>query len=141
MNRWDERMLNLAKHIATWSKDPSTKVGAVIVRPDNSIVSTGYNGFPRKLSDDSELYANREIKYSRTVHGEINAMLVAGERLEGYTLYTVPFMPCAPCALLVIQAGITRVVCPKPTVEQEARWTFDRARALFSEAGVSLEEV
>lgn len=134
-------MLDLAFHISAWSKDPSTKVGAVIVRPDNSIVSTGYNGFPRKLSDEPALYENREIKYSRTVHGEINAMLAAGERLYGYTLYTVPFMPCAPCALLVIQSGITRVVCPAPTDEQERRWTFKDARSLFREAGVQLEEV
>src|SRR5271167_774541 len=66
--KWDIYYLNMARYIATKSKDPSTKTGAVIVRPDHSVCSTGFNGFPRGMKDDAALYADREKKYSRTVH-------------------------------------------------------------------------
>lgn len=93
--KWDLRFLRLSQCISTFSKDPSTKVGAVIVRPDKTIASMGFNGFPKKLKDDAR-YNDREVKYSLIVHGEINAILFAKESLTGYTLYTYPFMPyCA----------------------------------------------
>ena len=65
IDKWDSRFLELAKLVSTWSKDPSTKTGAVIVRPDRSVASIGFNGFPVKMSDHQELYDNREEKYSR----------------------------------------------------------------------------
>lgn len=138
--KWDERFLGLARLIATWSKDPSTKVGAVVVRPNNTICSTGYNGFPRGLSDADYIYADRELKYARTVHAETNAILTAPERLDGYWLYCT-LMPCGNCMLGVIQSGITRVICPLPPVELEERWGFRKTRDLAREAGVVLVEV
>src|SRR5690348_10005783 len=89
--KWDKRFLELAQLVAGWSKDPSTKTGAVIVSPERTIVAVGYNGFPKLMDDAPELYANREVKYSRIVHCEMNAVLNAGHRVDGSTLYTWPF--------------------------------------------------
>ncbi len=110
--KWDRRFLGLAAHIATWSKDPSSQVGAVIVRPDRTIASAGFNGFPRGMRDDPELYEDRGSKYSRVIHAEMNAIVHATEKLRGFTLYTWPYVPCDRCAVIIIQAGIERVVAP-----------------------------
>jgi dCMP deaminase len=139
--KWDCRFLGLARHVSDWSKDPSTQVGAVIAAPDNSIVSVGYNGFARGVSDAPELYADRDLKYRKVVHAEINAILFArGRDLSGCTLYTVPFMPCAPCSGIVIQAGISRVVAPTTPADKVERWKSDMQIAIeqFREAGVEL---
>lgn len=139
---WDEYYMIIATTAARKSKDPSTKVGAVIVRPNNSIVATGYNGFPRGVADTPERLNDRNIKYSLVVHAEMNAILSARESLNGYTLYTYPFMPCDRCFVHVIQAGIKRVVFMKATDEQNARWgeAFNRVRALANEVGIELVE-
>jgi dCMP deaminase len=141
--KWDYRFLDLCKQVSAWSKDPSTKVGAAIVRPDMTVASVGYNGFPRHLPDDEVLYSNREEKYSRIVHGEMNALLFTREAVQGYTLYTYPFMPCDRCFVTMLQAGITRFVSPQPTDEQLSRWgvAFDKTRKYAKEAGVSLIEL
>ena len=143
ITKWDKRFLELAEVIATWSKDPSTQVGAVIVRPDKTIASTGYNGFPMGMPDDPEYLENREEKYSRVVHGEINAILFAREAVKGYTLYTTPFMPCDRCFVQVVQAGIKRVVFPVCPREKLVRWkdAFNRVRSFATETGVELVEV
>lgn len=139
---WDEYFLKIALVAATKSKDPSTKVGAVIVRPDRSIVSVGYNGFPRGIADTPERLNDREVKYSLVVHGEMNAILSARESLAGYTLYTVPFMPCDRCFVHVIQAGIKRVVFTKATDDQNTRWgpAFQRVINLAREANIEMTE-
>ena len=139
----DLEFLGLAEYVSRWSKDPSTKVGAVIVRPNRSVCSVGFNGFPQGMPDHPELYANREEKYSRIIHGEINALNFTTEKVEGYTLYTVPFMPCDRCFVQMVQAGITRFVFPKATPEQLTRWgaAFDRVRAYAEECQVQLVEL
>ena len=137
--KWDRRFLALAATIAEWSKDPSTKTGAVIVRPDRTIASVGYNGFPRGMSDDLALYEDREVKYGRIIHCEINAILNASEGVRGYTLYTWPFMSCDRCAVQIIQSGIKRVVAPTAPLHVQLRWKkeINRAVSFFREAGVS----
>lgn len=139
---WDEYYMIIATTAARKSKDPSTKVGAVIVRPDNSVVATGYNGFPRGVADTPERLNDRNIKYSLVVHAEMNAILSARESLSGYTLYTYPFMPCDRCFVHVIQAGIRKVVFPPATPEQLDRWgkAFETVRALAREANIELVE-
>jgi dCMP deaminase len=137
---WDEWFLGLADYIATRSKDPSTKVGAVIARRDNTIAACGYNGFPRYISDAAGLLGHREEKYKRTIHAEMNAILTANEpSLHGYTLYCT-HMPCSTCAIHAIQSGITKVVCRAPTPEMIERWgdSFKLSEALFSEANVEV---
>jgi len=140
--RWDRRFLHLASLVAGWSKDPSTKTGAAIVRPDRTVVSVGYNGFPRRMRDDLALLRDRAIKYSRTIHCEMNAILSARERLDGCTLYTMPFLTCDRCAVHVVQAGIRRVVSIMATDDQLDRWgeSFELARSYYHEAGIQVVE-
>lgn len=107
--RWDMFFLRLCALNAQMSKDPSTKVGSVIVRPDNTVAGMGWNGFPRGADDNPSLYENRELKYSRTVHAEVNAILNSREALHGCTLYS-NFFPCDRCMPAIIQAGITTVI-------------------------------
>jgi dCMP deaminase len=132
---WDTYFLGIASKVAAASKDPSTKVGAIIVRPDRTIASLGYNGFPRGIADTAERLNDRDTKLELVVHGEINAILSAREPLYGYTLYTWPFLTCAKCALQVIQAGIKRVVAPLVINE---RWeaSFQASQRLYDEANV-----
>lgn len=134
--KWDYRFLEAAKFFAQWSKDPSTKTGAVIVRPDKTIAGIGYNGFPKNMSDAPELYNNREEKYSRVVHCEVNALLHSYECVQGYTLYTWPFASCDRCCVQMLQAGITRFVFPEPSVDALTRWgdAFKRTKSYIEEA-------
>lgn len=142
-DKWDLRFLQVAKLVSTWSKDPSTKTGAVIVRPNKSVVSVGFNGFPRTMPDFGVLYQNREEKYSRIVHCEINAQLHAFEPLNGYTLYTYPFASCDRCVVQMLQAGITRFVYPKPSADALTRWAeaFQKTEKYMSECGAQFTEV
>lgn len=137
--KWDLRFLDLAKLVSTWSKDPSTQVGAAIVDNDNRIVSLGYNGFPVGINDDENKLSNRDLKYKMIVHGEMNAILFANKSLNNCTLYTYPFMPCPRCSAMIIQAGIKKVVSYKNTID---RWEeeFELSRSLFNEANIEYYE-
>jgi dCMP deaminase len=139
---WDRRFLELAKHVGQWSKDPSTKVGAVIVRPNKSVLSVGFNGFPQMLNDDPAILANREAKYSRTVHAEINALIFAYGSAQRCSVYT-SFMCCDRCAIQMLQAGVSRFVYPKPTADELTRWgsSFKLTESYFEEADVIYKEI
>lgn len=139
VTKWDARYLELAKLVSTWSKDPSTQTGAVIVSPKNRVVALGFNGFPPAIDDDSRLH-DRAQKYEIIIHCEVNAILTAAHPLDCYTLYTYPFLSCSRCASIVIQSGITDVIAPKNTIE---RWedNLKISRGLFEEAGVDVLEV
>lgn len=139
--KWDRRFLDMSKHPMSWSKDPSTKVGALLVSPNRRTIIPGYNGFPSRLSDDPELYACRETKYKRVLHAEENAVINAKQDLEGFTLYS-PVPPCNHCALIVIQAGIAVCVSERPTEDMLSRWakSFQTSLELFAEAGVEYRE-
>jgi len=134
-DKWDRRFLELAKHIASWSKDPSTQTGAVIVDQKGRIVSVGFNGLAQGVEDTPERLNNRDLKYKMFVHCERNAIIFARQSLEGCTLYTWPFMSCAACAAMVIQTGIKRVVAP---YSENSRWKddFELATEQFKDAGV-----
>ena len=140
LSKWDDRFITIAHNVATWSKDPGTKVGSVLVI-DRRILATGYNGFPHQISDSLDRYENRELKLAYTVHAEVNSILNAaknGARTDGSTLY-VTFPPCVSCSTSVIQAGITRVVCPDLTTAPQ-RWieSFKMGNNLLHEAGVKV---
>ena len=142
MANWNKRFLNLATHISDWSKDPSTKVGCVVVGPDREIRSTGFNGLPRGIEDNSERLNNREIKYPMICHAEENAIMHAariGISLKGCTAY-VTWPPCTRCARSLIQAGILTVIYPKNT-EIPDRWAsdFELSINMFKEAGIELK--
>lgn len=139
--KWDQRFLDLAKFYSQWSKDPSTKVGAVITRGKRQI-SQGYNGFAQNTPDTDYLYEDRDYKYATIIHGEENAIFFAKQDLDGCTLYTYPFIPCSNCAASVIQVGITRVVSYEPSEEKLQRWkrSFELSRNLFHRGKVELIE-
>jgi len=139
--KWDLRFLRLAREISTWSKDPSTKVGAVLVAPDREIISVGYNGFARGVCDDPSRYADRDNKIASIIHGEENALAFAERwQLPGSTCYTYPWQPCARCASKLIQGSIKRVVSIVPDEAVVQRWGASLEIAIqdFAVAGVEL---
>ncbi len=140
-DKWVRRFLELASTVAQWSKDPNTKVGAVIVDDKNRVVSLGFNGFPRRVSDDKELYQDRTIKLRSVVHAEINAILFAKQDLTGCTLYVTPLAPCAQCASAIIQSGISRVVTLPTKVDSKWVEEIAVAKSNLNAAGVRFDIV
>lgn len=142
-NKWDVFYLKMAQLVATMSKDPSTQTGAVIVRPNRSLCSTGFNGFPQTMEDKPEWYANRDEKYSRVVHCEVNAVVFSREPVNGYTLYTWPFASCDRCCVQMLQAGITRFVFPEPSADALTRWAaaFVKTKDYITSSGATWEEI
>lgn len=141
---WNKRFLELAELVSRWSKDPSTQTGAVIVGPDNGVISVGFNGFPAGMPDSPALYSDRSEKYSRIIHCEINALLYAGKTIpRGSTLYTFPFMSCDRCVVQMLQAGIKRFVAPVATGDKLERWgeVFKKTRQYINECGGTLLEI
>lgn len=137
--KWDRRFIDLALHISGWSKDPSTKVGCVVVGEDREIRSTGFNGFPRGIDDSMERLEDRELKYPLICHAEENAIMHAariGISLKDCTAY-VTWPPCTRCARSLIQAGVVEVVYPGD-IEIPERWIedFERSSSMMKEAGV-----
>ena len=138
--KWDDRFMRLAREISTWSKDPSSQIGAVIVDDERRILSTGYNGFPRGIADTEERLNNKEEKYPRVVHAEMNALLSAlytGVSVKGATLYVWGLPVCADCTKSVSQAGIRRVVITYPEYAPEKwqkQWN-ELSRPMIEEVG------
>ena len=139
MNKWHWRFIEMAKLVSTWSKDPSTQTGAVIVDRNNRVVSVGYNGFPRGVKDDKRL-DDRDVKYEMVVHCEVNAIVTAQRDLSGCRLYTWPFMSCSRCASVVVQSGISECYAPE---SDNPRWveSFALTRQIFEEGRVALFEM
>jgi dCMP deaminase len=119
-SKWDTRFMKLAREISTWSKDPSSKIGAVIVNDDRRILATGYNGFPKGIEDTEERLNDREQKYPRIVHAEMNALMAAlhsGVSVKDATIYVYGLPVCPECTKSIISAGIKRIVIsPDPYV-------------------------
>jgi dCMP deaminase len=116
MADWDSRFMNLARHVGTWSKDRSRKVGCVVVGSDNSVRALGFNGFPRGLDDEKEHRHQRPAKYLWTEHAERNAIYTAarnGVSLAGSRMY-LPWFPCVDCARAIVQAGIIELIALPP---------------------------
>ena len=137
-SHWHKRFLELAAHVAQWSRDPEKKVGAVVVRPDKTIASLGFNGFPRGVEDNDARYQDKALKLELTTHAEVNAILHAREPLQGYYLYVWPLAPCVRCAASIIQSGISHVVTVP--LKEGSVWqaTLELAQTMFAEAGVTL---
>jgi dCMP deaminase len=134
--KWDLRFLKLAEHISSWSKDPSTKVGAVIAT-GNIVVSHGYNGFPKNITD-SEIHLNdRNEKYPRIIHAEVNSILNAKRDVSGYSIYCLEY-PCPSCTAIIIQSGITRIVSYAPKKDFVDRWPSGISSDMLNNADVSI---
>lgn len=152
---WDRHFLRLCLENARLSRDPSTRVGALIVGPDLEVRSMGMNGFPRGIADLEDRLNDRKTKNLLVVHGEMNAVLAAarvGIPLLGCTLYLAAMSvetgetwggpPCTRCTVEIIQAGIVEVVT-WPFKAVPSRWKDDitAALALLKEAGIKYREV
>lgn len=141
LSKWDERFMELAMHVADWSKDPSTRVGSVIVAPDRRIVSLGYNGFPRGVTDSEERLNDRPTKYAFVAHAERNALDNADISMRGCTLY-VTLQPCADCTKSIIQKGITKLVCAVDKKKTDHYNTFiNYSLVMLNEAGVEVVQI
>ena len=137
-NKWHKRFLELAELVSTWSKDPSSKVGAVIVDKYNRIVSTGYNGFPVGVNDSKDRLDNRDVKYKMILHAEENAIMFAKQNLEGCSLYVTNLPPCSHCAALIIQSGIKNVYTLQKDIPDRWKESIALTKQMFSESGVNL---
>jgi dCMP deaminase len=141
--KWDIRFIKLAQEVSTWSIDPSTKVGCVLVK-NKRVISTGYNGFPKNISDNFDRLMDREQKYEITVHAEVNAVTTAalhGVSTEGSTAY-ITLMPCSRCASVLINAGVTAVcVLANPVIPDRWLSNFILASNLLAEAGVTYQTI
>ena len=137
---WNKRWLDMCHLISTWSKDRSSKFGCVIVDDRQSVVSLGWNGFPRGINDDIESRHERPEKYLWTEHAERNAIYNAaslGRSLRNCTLY-VSGVPCADCARSIIQSGIIRVIMVDkfiPTYQDSQNTALN----MMAEAGIETQ--
>lgn len=138
---WNRRFLELASFISNWSKDPSTKVGAVIVDCNRRIISTGYNGFPIGVSDNQERLENRDFKYKAILHAEENAIMFAKKDLSRCSLYVSSLPPCSHCASLIIQSGIKNVYTWEQEIPERWQESINITKTMFKESGVSLNYV
>ena len=139
-NKWDMRRLALARFIAEWSKDPKAKVGAVITDNLGRVIALGYNGFAVGI-EDSESRLNSKDKLDMILHAEENAVLIAGERARGGTIYVFGKPTCAKCASIIIQSGLKRVVSPYPNTGKPSKWMELGLLAVeqFVEANIDLD--
>lgn len=148
---WNEYFFNLVDVVKSKSKDPSTKVGSVIVGKNNQIISTGFNGFPIGVIDKIELVPERyerPAKYFFTEHAERCSIAFAARQgipLEGCTIY-VPWIPCSDCTRAIIQCGISRIIIDGRDFEKtksywEERWgeSMKYSLLMIQESGTILE--
>tara|TARA_Y100000588_G_scaffold112337_1_gene123183 strand:- start:47 stop:553 length:507 start_codon:yes stop_codon:yes gene_type:complete len=137
ISKWEKRFYQMAELVASWSKDPSTQVGAVITK-NNRIVSVGFNGYPHGVSDSVDT-DERELKYLKTLHAEENAILFSKRDLDGCDIWVTHF-PCPNCAAKIIQTGIARVSCPEQSEDFLSRWgdKIQVSQDMFDQAGVEV---
>ena len=143
--KWHRRYLELAKLISSWSRDPSSKIGAVAIGDNGQVLAQGYNGLPRGVEDKTERYNKRELKYQFIVHAEMNVIynaIINGVPLKGSTLYIYGLPPCHECAKGVIQSGIKKIVIPKYK-DVPTKWatSLDLSLIMLGEAGVEVLEI
>ncbi len=151
---WHQHFMSLAYMIAWKSKDPSTKVGTVIVTTQGSILSTGYNGLPRGCNDNIPSRNERPIKYAWYEHAERNAIYnstkVGGSSLSGTIIYT-PGLPCIDCLRGIIQSGIATIITHKewreettPLITSDQPWYKEQHSAvteMIEETGIEVFEL
>ena len=134
-SKWASRFFQMAELVGSWSKDPSTQVGAVITE-GNRVVSLGFNGYPHGVSDRADT-EDRDMKYAKTIHAEENAILFAKRDLADCEIWVTHF-PCPNCAAKIIQTGIAVVHCPMQSEDYLSRWgdKVKISESMFAEAGV-----
>lgn len=139
-SKWDKRYLDLVELVASWSRDPSTKFGCVIVDSSNVVVSLGYNGFSKGFLDTDDRWQDRDFKLRHVIHAEENALLHAPKDLTSHTLY-INMMPCSSCMGKIAQKGVMKVVCYEPTEDYLSRWSIDEPLQIALECGVQIKQI
>jgi len=141
--KWDNRFMDMAAMVSTWSKDPSSKIGCVAVNSERRILATGYNGFPKGIEDTPVRLHHRATKHSLVVHAEMNALmnaLYSGVSLKDSTIYVYGLPICPDCAKCVIQAGVKRIVIPTDKTDKgdwQKVWE-EKSLPMFKESGVQV---
>lgn len=135
--KWVKRYFETTDLIASWSKDPRTKIGAIVVAPDGHIVGQGYNGFPRGIADTAERLNDRPTKHKLVVHAEVNTLLSSlynGVSVRDDTMY-INSLCCSECAKIIIQSGIKEVYMIK---RDDSFWdeSHDLSIKMFEECGI-----
>lgn len=136
--RWDLRGMSMARLVAEWSKDPSTKVGACLFNSDNTVAGVGYNGFPRGVEDTEERLQNRDLKYPIIVHAELNALFNSTLSDNNDMRLYVTHFPCADCAGAIIQSeSVAEVIVG---MDMPDRWggSCKIAKMILKEAGIRI---
>lgn len=143
---WDQYFMTMAYLVSMRSKDPSTRVGAVIVGHNNEVRSTGYNGLPVGVTDVAERYEDVYFKSIASNHAEENAILHCariGVPTQNCTMYTI-WQPCAMCSKMIIQTGIKKVVFDKmfpgndPSLQENWKENMAISIDMLLEAGVEV---
>ncbi len=129
--KWSGRILDMALKVASWSKDDSTKVGAVITTDEGRPVSWGFNGMAMGIDDTVPERLIRPNKYKWMCHAERNALDLANGSVEGCIMF-VTFSPCSSCAQSIIQRKIKAVVVESNNTADKMpdRWKEDMLIAL-----------
>ena len=144
LDKWDQRYLKLAEEVASWSKDPSRKIGAVAVGAKGQVLAQGFNGFPRGIDDSEERYNDRERKYELVVHAEMNVIYNAtynGVSLDGASIYVTGLPVCSECAKGIVQVGIKRVIMRDMEIPDSWQESWRKTQEMFDETGIQFKFV
>lgn len=125
-SEWDEYFMEIAEVVASRSKDPSSKMGCVIVDENKRVVSLGYNGMLQGADESKMTLSERPMKYYFAIHSEMNALIFAKRDLTGCTVYN-RVATCENCLKYCLQAGITRFVYKELRVHSHST---DRAHSM-----------
>lgn len=137
---FQKTFMEVAMAMSKKSKDGSTKVGAVLVKPNMRVASVGFNGFPKRIFDNWKYLndpAYRKDKLLRMVHAEANALRTNDSgTTEGYHL-VVTRHPCDKCALEIASYDVSHVWYHRD-VDYETRWaeSVADAKTIFDDAGI-----
>lgn len=143
--KWIKRYMRIAREVSYWSKDPSSKIGAVIVSETGRILATGYNGFPEKMEDNPSDYENREFKYKRIIHAEENALLNAlkySVNIQNSSIFVYNLPICSNCARLIAQSGISEIyLCYNDNNITRWKESFDISKSIFKECNIKITRI
>ena len=137
MSKWHKRYLEMCDLVASWSKDPSSKFGAVITDKNDRVVSLGFNGFAQGFEDTPERWNDRQFKYRHVLHAEEQAILFAKRDLSNCKLY-IQMPPCSSCMSKIAQSGIKTVICKAPSEDYLSRWSIDEPMQVARECGIEV---
>lgn len=134
MNKWDIRFMQMATFVSSFSKDPSTQIGAVCVDKYNRVLGIGFNGFSRNTKDDQRLNI-REKKYKMVIHAEHNCLMNCAADVRDAIIY-VTKPPCLHCCAIMDQYGIAKVCFEEPDPQFASRWNLNDTREYLEELGI-----